>query len=183
MKKQALVSMFSAMILVTACGKTKSSESTQAASADSATEHCVKAESCFLEVESKGSSVFYAAESNYSALLTDPVVSQMNISVEKIADEKYKSLISEKLAPKIAYSLENPAEIHVYQNSNARAGAVRSFTKIFGNFVNALSGIASTFSIANVLHQWFGTEGNVKAQVSYHFGSTVETEQVQIDRK
>jgi hypothetical protein len=186
MKTASFLSIALSALMFTACGDSKSSDSAPAPAAAeaTATEHCVKADACFLELAKNGSSTFYSSESSYNALLTDQVVSQMNIQVEKMSDESYAETVKSNNAPKIVYNVNDPSNITVYQNGNFIVPLIRivgSAGKVFKNLMAALSGLASIFDIASVIDEW-SNNGNVKATVTNHFGSDVSSEEIVIKK-
>jgi len=178
MKNSAIASALTSLVLVTACSAPKSA--TQQAPTAKTSEHCIKADACFVEVETEGRSSFYTSEEGYKTLLTNPIMAEMNVDVKKIDDASYRAMTSKPDAVKFVYSEENPDQVNVYGNSNKIA--LTGLTKIFTNFSNALSSLWSVFNIGTLIDGWVNG-GNMKVKMTYHFGSEVIQKEVEVSRK
>jgi len=177
MKNTAIVSAIASLVLITACSAPKSA--TQQAPESKTSEHCIKDDTCFVEVETEGRSEFYSSEQGYQALLTNPVMAEMNVDVKKIDDASYKALTAKEDAVKFVYNPEQPDQVNVYGNSNRLK--LSGLTKIFHNFTNALDSLVSIFSIGDLINGWLNG-GNMKVQMTYHFGSEVVKKEVEVSR-
>jgi len=178
MKNTLFVSALLSLVLSTACSAPKSV--TQQAPTANTSEHCIKEDTCFVEVETEGRSSFYTSEEGYQALLTNPIMAEMNVDVKKIDNGAYKAMVSQTDAVKYVYNEEHPDQVNVYGNSNRLA--ITGLTKIFTNFTNALSSLFSIFSIGDLINGWLNG-GNMKVQMTYHFGNEVVKKEIEVSRK
>jgi len=178
MKNTAIVSALASLVLITACSAPKTAAKQEASVNTS--EHCIKENTCFVEVETEGRSSFYTSEEGYDALLTDPIVAQMNVDVKKVDKASYLAMTSSPEAVKFVYNEKSPDQVNVYGNSNKVK--LTGLTKVFSIFTNALSSIASVFGIGDIINGWLNG-GNMKVQMTYHFGSEVIKKEVEVSRK
>jgi len=171
MKNTLIVSALTTLVLSTSCAAPKSAK--QQTGTSNTSEHCIKADTCFVEVENEGRSSFYTSEEGYQALLTNPVMAKMNLDIKKIDSASYQAMTSHADAVKVVYNEKSPDQVNVYANSNRRPG---SFTKIIGNLSDALSALLSVFSIGDLINGWIN--GNSKIEMTYHFGNEVIKKEV-----
>lgn len=215
MKMQQYLStaMVVSVIALTACAPQKNApEAKQSVSASSSREHCLAKGSdsaCFVEVEKSGKSSFYAPASDFDGLVTNPLLTDLNISMKKVDDKAYLAMVNDLSASTIVYNEASPEEVQVYANTSAEDGYVNSKGRriaggIGGGFTGALGGAATGASIGTAIpgvgtvigaiggaimggigggFTGAATFWNGNTNVVYHFGDNSSTQVASVEMK
>ncbi len=211
MKNRALsLTLMSATLALVACGQPNKSVNSQS-SADNAInrEHCLSSNNqatCFVEVEKGSKSTFYAPESDYESLVTNPLLADLNISMQKVSDKSYAALFSERATPSVVYDESTAAKVDIYANQSAADSYTNSKGRriaggIGGGFTGALGGAATGATIGSaipVVGTAIGAIGGAivggigggftgaatfwdgKTNLVYHFGDSSSSQEVDV---
>lgn len=107
--------------LVACAPRTPESVSSKGTDGSVAREHCLTQSnnaSCFLEIESEGASKFYAPARDYSALLANPVIADMNLPMKEVPTESYAELVNKHGPTTVVYKQDSASEVEAFANTS-----------------------------------------------------------------
>ena len=121
-------------------------------------EHCMaqdKNASCFLEIEKNGTSNFYAPSRDYQALVTNPILADINVPMKEVSTEDYAAMVNKYNPTTVVYNANSSSQVDAFANTTladspqgaALNGWWSDFTRILTTGVkNTISDAVTGFS-------------------------------------
>lgn len=110
-----------AVNLVACSPRAPETQASQASKDSVSREHCIAKgnnASCFLEVETDGSSKFYAPSRDYSTLVTNPVLADMNVPMKEISTEDYAEMVNKYIPATVVYNQDSTSSVEAFANTS-----------------------------------------------------------------
>lgn len=152
MKRSLSLAALLSLTLVACAPRSPESQNQNAKVSESVSrEHCIakdKNASCFLEIETNGSSKFYAPSRDYATLLGNSAVADMNLPMKEIATEDYAKMVNKYGPTTVVYNSGAGAQVEAFANTgladSPQGAALNGWWEDFGR--GFISGVRNVIS-------------------------------------